>query len=307
MTALEFKNVSYKFPGGGVSGIDFTLSQGETAAIMGPLASGKTTLLRLARCELMPASGSVLINGHNSAEGVPTAMLKLGTPIEQEQVRAKMTAGELLLKAAAPYRGIDTQHLQFIKDSLGMNDISNTPISELSGGQLAMLMNATAFAGNPRLITLDNPFDSLNPDDIDRLIALITVYCKKKNAAALIATGNCELAERFCDKAVVLLGGRIMDKIDIEHINDSFKSQSYRYTFITDKPYSAAAVLQENGYSPSTDLNEVSAIFSRKQLNQVLIELIRNGISIFDVKSSRDSLRSRYTDALLFMGGYSGV
>lgn len=285
--------------------ISFSVSAGEAAVLLGPSGCGKSSLLSVCCGSLKPSTGKIVINGY-SGEMPPAYLLKTGCVLSSDELHPKQTVFELLQKAASLYRGIDNIQIEDTATSLGLKPHLNTKYSELTDSLRKLVLLATAFVGNPRLILLDNPFDSLNPDDCARLSSLIEFYCRKKGAAALIAAGQCELAEKICSKAIVLLGGVVMDTIDIRHINDGFKSQSYRFSFTVDKPYSASIVLSESGYSPKASGDIVSAIFSRKQLNQVLKELIKNGISIYDVSSSEDRLSDRYTDALLFMGGYTG-
>ena len=70
---------------------------------------------------------------------------------------------------------------------------------------------------------------------------------------------------------------------------------------------SACAVLNECGYSPLYSDDDVSAVFSARQLNDVLAALIRNGISIYEVRSNECTLHERYFEALSFMGGFPAV
>lgn len=285
--------------------ISFSVSSGESAALLGPSGSGKSLLLSVCSGNLKPSSGKLFINGYTD-ELPPPHQLKTGLVFSVDEQRYRQSVYEILLKAASAYRGIDSEHIESTAAALGLRAFFDTKFGELTESRRRLTELATAFVGNPRLILLDNPFDSLNPDDCERLSLLIDFYCRKKGAAALFATGQCGLAEKISSKAIVLLDGVVMDTIDVKHINDGFKSQSYRFSFTVDKPYSASAVLSEAGYSPKSSGETVSAIFSRKQLNQVLKELIKNGISIYDISSSEDRLQDRYTDALLFMGGYAG-
>lgn len=305
MAGLELRSISCLSDGVKLlDSISFSLEAGEITALLGPSGSGKSLLLAAVsgRCPL-PVTGRITFDG--AALPADPSAVKLGVPFPLEQLRPKTTVLGAMQRAAAAYRGIETPYLKRLLQQLGLEKLADRPAASLCPGQQALLSVATAFAGNPRLIVMDEPFARLDPEAADALGGLMSDFASRKGAVVLFSTGQCCLAERLCGSALVLSDGRLMEKIDIASLTVSGKSQPFRYTFVTDKPYAAAAVLSELSLSPITDGDRVSAIFTRRQLYRVLSELIRSGVVLYNVISPTDSLRDRYVDALRFMGGFS--
>ena len=290
-----------------IKNFELTLESGCIAALLGPCGSGKSAVASLAAGETVPENGTVIINGCDTAAERSPSLLKSGAALIAVSQKQRATVHEYLKKQALPYRGITDEHLRYVESELGLREQCAVRLCDLSPAALSLLRTAAAFAGNPRLIVLERPYDGLDPEQIDSINSLLKEYCEKKGAAALLVTGSCENAESVCTRAIVLRSGIIVADIPLDQTKNPTRGTHFRYSFITDKPYSACAVLNECGYSPLYSDDDVSAVFSARQLNDVLAALIRNGISIYEVRSNECTLHERYFEALSFMGGFPAV
>ena len=265
-----------------IKNFELTLESGCIAALLGPCGSGKSAVAALAAGETVPENGTVIINGCDTAAERSPSLLKSGAALIAVSQKQRATVHEYLKKQALPYRGITDEHLRYVESELGLREQCAVRLCDLSPAALSLLRTAAAFAGNPRLIVLERPYDGL-------------------------VTGSCENAESVCTRAIVLRSGIIVADIPLDQTKNPTRGTHFRYSFITDKPYSACAVLNECGYSPLYSDDDVSAVFSARQLNDVLAALIRNGISIYEVRSNECTLHERYFEALSFMGGFPAV
>jgi len=138
---------------------------GTTLGLIGPNGGGKTTLIRLLLGMLEPTRGSIQIAGLTPAQAVrrgdvvgylpQTPRLPEQFPINVRQLVRLGLAGKTGLLRG--YLREDIQFVESLFDVIGIRDLAETPIGELSGGQLQLALIARALAPRPRLLLLDEP------------------------------------------------------------------------------------------------------------------------------------------------------
>lgn len=166
--AIELRGVSFSFRGEPVlEGVDLALDPNEYLAILGPNGGGKTTLLRIILGLLEPERGTVRVLGESPrrARGrvgyVPQrARFDLDFPIRVLDVvrMGRLGPGRLLRPLGAPDREAALRALEVV----GMSDLRERPIGELSGGELQRVLIARALACEPSVLLLDEPTASLD-------------------------------------------------------------------------------------------------------------------------------------------------
>jgi zinc/manganese transport system ATP-binding protein len=157
-----------------VSGIDGTLSAGETIALTGCNGSGKSTLLRAIAGRLKPAFGAIKSNYLPAAEigYLPqSANLNRDVPLRV----ADYCASGLFARLGA-FKGVDAEGHQRVRQALervGLSDASRALIHEISGGQFQRLAFARIMVQDPQLILLDEPFAALDATISESLMGVI--------------------------------------------------------------------------------------------------------------------------------------
>lgn len=167
--AIEMKDVwfSYnKVPV--VEGVSFTLSQGDFLGILGPNGGGKTTLLKLMLGLLKPERGEIRILGKPPKE----ARKFIGyLPQETDfHLSFPITVFELAImgrlthsKLGKPYTKDDHEKAEMALNQVGMWDYRFAKVGELSGGQRQRVFIARALASEPKILMLDEPTSSVDP------------------------------------------------------------------------------------------------------------------------------------------------
>jgi len=195
------------------SGIDFAVEQGEIACLLGPSGSGKTTVLRaIAGFEHIRA-GRILGDGQvlsMAGRQIPPEHRGIGLVFQDFALlphlncRDNVAFGLFRLPAAERQRRV--AHLLEV---VGLSGHAGRYPHELSGGMQQRCALARALAPQPRLLLLDEPFSSLDPDLREKLALEVRRILKEQGSTALLVTHSQTEAFAMADRVGVLSGGRL--------------------------------------------------------------------------------------------------
>jgi zinc transport system ATP-binding protein len=177
-TAIELKNVSFSYGGPLVlEDIDLDIAEGEFLGLVGPNASGKSTLLKVILGLYRPTSGVVRVFGREPSAArhsigyVPQfATFRRDFPISVVDMVLLGRLGST--RALGGYRAEDREAAEQAMREAQVWDVRSRPIATLSGGQLQRALVARALVSSPRLLILDEPtanIDVLAEEDIFQL------------------------------------------------------------------------------------------------------------------------------------------
>ncbi|HZQ41481.1 MAG TPA: ABC transporter ATP-binding protein [Rhizomicrobium sp.] len=187
-----------------VDGISFEVAAGEVFGLLGPNGAGKTTTLESILGLVRPDAGRIEIEG--DADPAP-GRAKIGAVLQATGLPDKITPREALAVFGAFYPApLDPQTLL---ERFGLAEKANAAFDSLSGGQKQRLALALAFAGNPRLLLLDEPTTGLDPQ-MRREVQDHIAAMRKEGRAVLLATHDMAEVERLCDRIAVIARGRIV-------------------------------------------------------------------------------------------------
>jgi ABC-2 type transport system ATP-binding protein len=187
-----------------VDGISFEVAAGEVFGLLGPNGAGKTTTLESILGLVRPDAGRIEIEGDTD---LARARAKVGAVLQATGLPDKITPREALTVFGAFYPAPLAPRT--LLERFGLTEKADAPFDTLSGGQKQRLALALAFAGNPRLLLLDEPTTGLDPQmrrDVQDHIAAM----RGEGRAVLLATHDMAEAERLCDRIAVIARGRIV-------------------------------------------------------------------------------------------------
>jgi ABC-2 type transport system ATP-binding protein len=194
-----------------VDGVSLRVAPGERVALLGPNGAGKTTTLFMLLGLVAPDEGHVTLLGHplpkertKALAGVGFAAGYLPLP-EKLRVREYLTLyGDLYgLPSAldAARTALARFQIPHLESALG---------TELSSGQKTLVGIAKATMHAPRLLVLDEPTASLDPDVALRVRTGLQSLCDDEGTALLVTSHNMVEVERLCERVVFLSAGRIV-------------------------------------------------------------------------------------------------
>ncbi len=219
---LELKNIHKNFRLGEddievLNGIEISIQQGETFAIVGPSGSGKTTLLQIIGLLDSPTSGELYVRGKSPEDLNDKSKSRLrneffGFIYQFHHLLNEFTALEntmmpLLIREQKTNEARTKAQDLLIR--IGLEHRINHKPHELSGGECQRVAVARALVTSPSLILADEPTGNLDPETADRVFDSFLDLNRSLNTSLIMVTHNQELAKRM-DKVYELNFGKLI-------------------------------------------------------------------------------------------------
>jgi ABC-2 type transport system ATP-binding protein len=194
-----------------VDAVDFEVAAGETVALLGANGAGKTTTLGMLLGILLPTAGRVSVFGCDMRRHAHLALPWMNFSSPYVGLPKRLTVRENLTVYAHLY-GLDRVRgrVEDVARALGLGEVLDRPTGSLSAGQTTRVALAKALVNEPRLLLLDEPTASLDPDTADWVRGLLEDYRRRSGAALVLASHNMAEVERLADRVLIMLAGRIV-------------------------------------------------------------------------------------------------
>ena len=197
--------------GRAVDGVDVDVGPGERVALLGPNGAGKTTTLMMLLGVVTPDAGTVDVLGHRLPGERSQAMAQVGFAAGYLPLPEKLRVREYLRMYGELYGLKDPrQQAQRALERFGIGHLSGAMGTELSSGQKTLVGIVKASLHEPRLLVLDEPTASLDPDVALRVRTGLLSLCADEGTALLVTSHNMLEVERLCDRVVFLSQGKVV-------------------------------------------------------------------------------------------------
>lgn len=200
-----------------VEQVSFRLVPGEFVAILGPNGAGKTSLIRASLGVEKPNSGHATLNGEDTTRLSPIdrarniAYLPQTRPLAwPNTVRDVIALGRFSHGAAMGHlKGVDADAVNQAISACDLSHLANRQANTLSGGELARMHCARAFAAQAPLLIADEPTAALDPRHQFRIMDLLADFVNQ-GGGALVVLHDIQLAARYASRLIWMKGGRIL-------------------------------------------------------------------------------------------------
>jgi ABC-2 type transport system ATP-binding protein len=206
-----------------VDGIDLTVDAGERVALLGPNGAGKTTTLMMLLGVITPDAGTVEIVGHRLPKERSRAMEQVGFAAGYLPLPERVRVFEFLELFGRLY-GI-RQPADAVSAGLArfnITELARAMGNELSSGQRTLVGIIKATLHQPRLLVLDEPTASLDPDVALRVRTGLERLCADEGTALLVTSHNMLEVERLCERVVFMSAGKIVADGKPDDVASSF-------------------------------------------------------------------------------------
>lgn len=217
---LELKNVFCGYNNVDVvKDISFDVKRGENICIVGPNGCGKSTLLK-AISNLISYKGDIILDGKNIKDlkrrdlATKVALMTQSTNILFPYSIYDTVALGRYAHLKGVFSKLNKEDEEIIYKSLemvGLLDIKDKLISELSGGQLQRVFLARAFAQSPEVILLDEPTNHLDLRYQIEILNYLKMWAKDNNKIVVAVLHDLNLVQSFGERALLLKDGRLIN------------------------------------------------------------------------------------------------
>ena len=232
---LEVRNLFKKFDSTiAVNNISFKIEKNKTLGLLGPNGCGKTTSIGMMLGLITPTSGQIFINEINLEPKNRIKLLSLmNFASPYIELPKKLTVKQNLEIYARLYgvKEVSNRIDEMIED-LNLKNFLNKKTGELSSGQKNRVSLAKSLINKPKLLFLDEPTASLDPDIGDFVREYLEKYKKKNELTMLLASHNMKEAERLCNSLVMMKNGEIVDQGSCNELISKHGRENLEETFL---------------------------------------------------------------------------
>jgi len=217
---LEARDVRYRYPRGleAISGISFHIRRKEKIALVGPNGAGKSTLLKMLNGMIRPDSGLMLF------DNLPIGYDKESLRMLRRRVGFVLQNPDRQIIAPTVYQDVafGPTNLGYTDDDVkrvvtlalrhvGLEGFERRPPHQLSGGEKKRVAIAGVLAMDPDVLVLDEPTSGLDPSGSEDIMELLDEL-NHEGKTIIISTHNVEMAYPWADRAILILGGKILQE-----------------------------------------------------------------------------------------------
>ena len=196
-----------------VNNINFTIGENEIVGLLGPNGCGKTTTIAMILGLLKPSSGKILVDGIDIEFNRIELLHKMNFISPYIELPKKLTVKENLIVYSKLYSVRNfNERINYLSETLRLNDFINKKTGELSSGQKNRVSLAKSLINSPSILLLDEPTASLDPETSDYVRTFLENYKKEQNISILLASHNMNEVERLCSSVLMMKAGKIIDK-----------------------------------------------------------------------------------------------
>ena len=232
---LEVKNLSKVFKSTkAVDNISFKIKKNETLGLLGPNGCGKTTSIGMMLGLISPTSGQIFIDGINLEPSSRIKLLSLMNFASPYIELPKKLTVEQNLEVYARLYGVKNikERKDELIENLNLQNFLNKKTGELSSGQKNRVSLAKSLINKPKLLFLDEPTASLDPDVGDFVRVFIENYKKNNELTILLASHNMREVERLCKNIIMMKKGEIVDSGSCDELIKKHGRENLEETFL---------------------------------------------------------------------------
>jgi ABC-2 type transport system ATP-binding protein len=195
-----------------VDHIGLDVRPGTIFGIVGPNGAGKTTTLSMITGLLRPDAGEIKLVGADVWADASKAKREMGILPDRLILFDRLT-GRQLLHYAGLLHGLDTKTVKArtadLVATIGLDEAQHRLVTDYSAGMTKKVALAAAMIHAPRLLVLDEPFESVDTVSAERIIDILNRYVAA-GGTVVLSSHSMDLIERICDAVAVIVDGRIL-------------------------------------------------------------------------------------------------
>jgi ABC-2 type transport system ATP-binding protein len=274
-----------------VDHISFEIEEGKILGLLGPNGAGKSTTIQMLLGLTEKDSGSISYFGKDFDAEKEYCLSKMNFASTYAEMNGRMTVYQNLRIYAGLYNIPDANHrIHELLELLEVAECTKKNFWHLSSGQKTRVIIARSLLNRPKMLLMDEPTASLDPDIVNKIIQVIKDMQEKEKVSILYTSHNMEEVARLCDKVAFLAHGKIVaidtpleltKKVGSIKLVLTFEGRKEALTSYLDKGHHPYVFIRAN-------LIEITA--SEKDIPKILFGLNEKGVDITSITTQSPSL-----------------
>ncbi|MEV7604770.1 ABC transporter ATP-binding protein [Paenarthrobacter sp. NPDC089322] len=222
-SALSIRGLAKRFGGKiAVDGLSLEVPSGSFFGMVGPNGAGKTTTLSMATGLLRPDFGTALVHGVDVWSAPLEAKKLMGVLPDGVRLFDRLT-GEQLVTYAGLLRGMDravvASRVAELLAALDLEGDAGSLVVDYSAGMTKKIALASALIHAPRLLVLDEPFESVDPVSAANIRGILESYVAS-GGTVIVSSHVMDLVQRMCSHVAVVAAGRLLAAGSVEEVRN---------------------------------------------------------------------------------------
>lgn len=279
-----------------VDGISFALKEGEILGLLGPNGAGKSTTISMLMGILTPTSGKIVYGDKNLAQHRSEILESVTFASTYIKMPWRLSVMENLSIYGAMYglsRNEFNSRVRKFLEFFGVWNQRNKTMNQLSAGQITRVMLAKAFIPYPKIVLLDEPTASLDPDISHEVRSFILEQQKEYNTSILYTSHNMDEVSEVCDRVVFLQHGKVVAVDTPENLAASVSVAHMRLQ-VKDGLKRTERFAKEKGLTARIEGREIEIELDEHKVASFLQQLANEGIDYTQITIAKPTLEDYF-------------
>ena len=303
---IEVKNFTKKYGDFlAVENISFTVKDGEIVGLLGPNGAGKSTTMNAITGYIEQTEGEIIVNGYDTIKKAKKAKREIGYMPEGVPLYDDLSIKEFVTYMAElrkVNRKERKQKVEEIIKKVGLLDMKNKLIKNLSRGQKQRVSFAGALIGDPKILILDEPTVGLDPKQITEIRSLIKDL--GKNHTVILSSHILSEVSQICDRVVIINKGKIVAEDTPENLENRASNKNIIYITVEDSDNKTEKIKEKiRGIEEIKFIEELEDKTKKYEIigskdedlrKTIFTEFAKEGITILEMKKPEATLEDAF-------------
>lgn len=278
-----------------VNDISFSVGEGEIVGLLGPNGAGKTTTIFMLLDLISPTDGKIHIFGKNYKQESEYIHQNINYSSTYVELPPRLTVFENLLVMGFMYEVAEKRtRIQELAEKFGVTPFLNWQYQKLSAGQKTRVSLCKAFLNEPKLLLLDEPTASLDPD-IAQFVRKEIVNAQKRGMTVLITSHNMVEVEEVCDRVLFINHGKIVAEDTPEGLANRVR-KSRVHLMMKDGQKRTLSFAKKAGFTASSEGRFVTIEIDEQDIAYLLAGIAELGVTYSEVSIDKPTLEEYFIE-----------
>ncbi|MBI1862919.1 ABC transporter ATP-binding protein [Candidatus Microgenomates bacterium] len=289
---LKVQNLTKRYKGyTAVDNISFEIPSGKVIGLLGPNGAGKTTTIQMLLGITLADKGSICYFGRDFYTHRQECLQNINFASSFNSLQGKISVIENLKVFAMLYNIADaTKKIDRLSEQLELGGLMDDLYHNLSAGQKTRVNIAKALLNDPKLILMDEPTASLDPDISDKLLSIIEDLRKESHLSILYTSHDMNEVARVCDEVIFLDHGKIIAHDTPLGLTKQIKTATLKLVFEGERQKVESYIRESGATLVHIDKTRVQLKLPEQQIAEAIFGVSKTGAYITDVEVEKPTL-----------------